>query len=226
VGEAIGQVLPIAVGVALSPLPIVALVLMLVTPRGRANGLAFVIGWLIGLAIIGAIVLSVAGAAGPEDGGEPATWVSALKLLLGLALLAVAVKQFRARPHGDQAAAPAPKWMQALDTFTPVKAAGAGVVLSGANPKNALLAVSAGATIAQAAGTTSDEIVAYAVFALLGTVGVAAPVVIAFALGDRASRILDALQAWMSANNAVIMAVLLLVIGVKLIGDAVQGFAS
>ena len=84
-GEAIGQVLPIAVGVALSPLPIVAVVLMLVTPRGRANGLAFVAGWIAGLAVVGAIVLALAGKAGPGDGGEPATWVSALKLVLGVA---------------------------------------------------------------------------------------------------------------------------------------------
>ena len=88
------------------------------------------------------------------------------------------------------------------------------------------MAVAAAASIAQAASSTEDEIVAYAVFALVGTLGVAAPVVIAFALGDRARRILDGLQAWLSANNAVIMAVLLLVIGAKLLGDALQGFSA
>ena len=81
--------------------------------------------------------------------------------------------------------------MRALDTFTPAKAAGAGALLSGANPKNLLLAVAAAASIAQAAGTTGDEVVAYAVFVLVATLGVAAPVAIAFALGDRSRRILD-----------------------------------
>ena len=57
--------LPTAVGVALSALPIVAVVLMLVTPRGRVNGPAFIIGWWLGLGIVGVIVLSVAG-----DGDE------------------------------------------------------------------------------------------------------------------------------------------------------------
>jgi Sap, sulfolipid-1-addressing protein len=56
-GQAIGQSLPIAVGIALSPLPIVAVVLMLVTERGRVNGPAFIVGWWAGLAIVGAIVL-------------------------------------------------------------------------------------------------------------------------------------------------------------------------
>ena len=48
-GEAIGQSLPLAIGVALSPIPIIAVVLMLTTPRARANGPAFVLGWLVGL---------------------------------------------------------------------------------------------------------------------------------------------------------------------------------
>ena len=41
-GQAIGEVLPLAVGVALSPLPIVAVVLMLVTVRAKVNGPAFI----------------------------------------------------------------------------------------------------------------------------------------------------------------------------------------
>ena len=45
-GEAIGQVLPMAVGVALSPIPIIAVVLMLVTPRAKVNGPMFIVGWL------------------------------------------------------------------------------------------------------------------------------------------------------------------------------------
>lgn len=63
-GEAIGQALSLGAGVALSPVPIVAVVLMLATPRARANGLAFLAGWLLGLAVAGTIVLLVSGLAG------------------------------------------------------------------------------------------------------------------------------------------------------------------
>jgi hypothetical protein len=49
-GAAIGQALPLAVGVALSPVPIIAVVLMLMSQRGRLNGPGFVLGWLAGLA--------------------------------------------------------------------------------------------------------------------------------------------------------------------------------
>ncbi len=60
-GQAIGGSLPLAVGIAISPIPIIAVVLMLTTPRARANGPAFLAGWVLGLGIVGAIVLALAG---------------------------------------------------------------------------------------------------------------------------------------------------------------------
>jgi threonine/homoserine/homoserine lactone efflux protein len=224
-GQAIGQSLPTAVGVAVSPLPIVGVVLMLVTERGRLNGPAFIVGWWVGLAIVGAIVLSIAGGADASSQGEPATWVNVLKLVLGVLLLLVAVRNWRVRPRAGEDA-PTPKWMGALDRFTPLKAAGAGVLFSALNPKNLLLAVSGAAAIAGVGASTTDEIVAYVVFVLVATIGVGAPVVIYSALGDRAPSLLDRLKNWMAQHNAVIMAALLLVIGVKLIGDAISGFSN
>jgi Sap, sulfolipid-1-addressing protein len=223
-GSAIGQSLSLAVGVALSPVAIVAVVLMLVTPRARSNGPAFVLGWIVGLAVVGAVVLLVSAPANANDAGEPATWVDILKLVLGLLVLRIALRQWRGRPHaaGD---AVTPKWMGAIDGFTPVKAAGAGVVLAGANPKNLLLAVAAAAAIAQTGIPGGQQAVSYAVFALIGTVGVAVPVVIYFALGERSGPILERLQDWMAAHNAAIMAVICLVIGAKLVGDGVSGLS-
>ena len=154
----------------ISPVPIIAVILMLVTPKARVNGPAFLVGWLLGLAVIGTIVLVFAGSANANDGGQPATWVDVLKLVLGLLLVLVAAKQWRGRPHGDEEP-PAPKWMGAIDAFTPPKALGAGAVLAGANPKNLLLSVGAAATIAQTGISGGEQAVAYAVFALIGTIG-------------------------------------------------------
>jgi threonine/homoserine/homoserine lactone efflux protein len=223
-GSAIGQTLSMAVGVALSPLPIIAVILMLVSERARVNGPAFVVGWLAGLAVVGTIVLLVAGPADASDDGEPATWVAILKLVLGGLLVLVALKQWRGRPH-DGETAPTPKWMGAIDDFTPPKALGAGAVLAGANPKNTLLAIGAATAIAQTGIPDGQQAVAYAVFAIIATIGVAAPVVIYFALGERAGPILERLKGWMGRYNGVIMAVLCLVIGAKLIGDGISGLA-
>ena len=224
-GQAIGGSLPLAVGVALSPVPIIAVVLMLTSRRARVNGPLFVLGWLAGLAVVGTIVLCVAGPAGASSSGSPATWVSWVKVVLGLLLLLVAARQFRARPKdGDQAALP--KWMAKVDDITPLYACGLAALLAGVNPKNLLLAVGGAATIAQTGIPGGQQAVAYLVFALVGTLGVGIPVGVYFALGPRADKPLNSLKDWMSEHNAVIMSVLCLVIGVKLIGDAISGLTA
>ena len=223
-GEAIGEVLPMAVVVALGPIPIIAVVLILVTPRARSNGPAFVLGWLVALAILGVILLAIAGPTDASDDGRPAEWVGWLMLVLGVLLVLVAVRQWRSRPHeGEEVATP--KWMGAIDSFTPGRALGAGALL-GVNPKNLLLAVAAAAAIAQTGIPGSEQAIAYAVFALIGTIGVGAPVVTFFVLGERSREMLDGLKTWMSRNNTAIMAVLCLVIGAKLIGDAIGALSS
>ena len=224
-GDAIGQVLPLAVGVALSPLPIVAVVLMLVTPRARVSGPMFVVGWLVGLAAVGALALGLAGPADATDDGDPATWVGVVKLALGVLLLLLAVKQWRARPRADGETS-MPTWMNAIDSFTPMKALGAGALLSGVNPKNLLLSVAAATAIAQTDIAGNEQAVSYAAFAVIATLGVAAPVAIYFALGDRSGAVLDKLKTWMTRNNTTILTVLLLIIGVKLIGDGISALSK
>lgn len=221
-GDAIGQVLSLGVGVALSPLPIVAVVLMLATPRGRVNGPAFLLGWIIGLAVTGTIVLLVSSGASASEDGAPAAWVSWLKIALGVLTLLVGIKQFRDRPRGD-AAPELPKWMQAIDKFTPGRSLAIAIALSAVNPKNLLITVAAAAAIAQTGITAGEQAIALAVFIAIGTLGVGAPVALYFALGERSAKFLGDLRDWMARNNATIMAVLLLVIGAKLLGDGVSG---
>jgi threonine/homoserine/homoserine lactone efflux protein len=97
-GAAIGEVLGLAAGVAVSPLPVVAMILLLATPRGRVNGIMFGAGWLAGLAVLGAVVLLIAGPSDASSGGEPAAWVGWLKLVLGVLALLLAVRQWRSQP--------------------------------------------------------------------------------------------------------------------------------
>jgi len=224
-GQAIGQVLSFGIGVALSPVPIIAVVLMLATPKGRINGPAFLAGWIVGIAVLGTIVLVVASGASASNHGTPATWVSILKIVLGALLVLLAVKQWRGRPRGD-AAPELPKWMKTIDTFTPARSIAMGVALSAVNPKNLLLVVGAGAAIAQTGASTVDQAVALAVFIVIATLGVGAPVAIYYLMGDRATRILAELHDWMARENATIMAVICLIIGAKLIGDAISALAS
>jgi threonine/homoserine/homoserine lactone efflux protein len=223
-GQAIGGSLPLAVAVALSPLPVIAVVLMLTSRKARINGPAFVLGWLAGLGMVGAIVLTLAGAGSASDSGSPATWVSWVKIALGILLLLLAVRQFRSRPR-DGEEPQMPKWMASIDKTSPVAAAGLAAALSGANPKNLLLAVGAAAAITQTGIPGGQQAIAYLVFAVIGSLGVAAPVVLYFAMGTRSEKLLAPLKDWMSAHNAVIMTVLCLIIAAKLIGDAISSLS-
>lgn len=219
-GDAIGQVLPLAVGVALSPVPIIAVVLMLGTPRARSNGPVFVVGWTAGLAVVGTLALLLAAGAGAAGEGEPASWVGVVKLALGVLLVLLAVWQWRQRARdGEEGVLPG--WMRTIDGFTAVKSFGMAALLSGANPKNLMLTVGAAAAIAQASISSGQRAGALAVFVAIGTAGPAIPVAIYFAAGRRAAPLLDELKGWLGANNTTIMAVLCLVIGAKLVGDGI-----
>jgi threonine/homoserine/homoserine lactone efflux protein len=224
-GQAIGEVLSFGVGVALSPLPIIAVVLMLATPRGRTNGPAFLTGWVLGIAVLGTIVLLIASGASASEHGSPATWVSIVKLFLGVLLWLLAVRQWSGRPRGGKEPQ-LPPWMKSVDTLTPVKSAGMGALLSAVSPKNLLLVVGAAAAIAQTGASAVGQGVALIVFIVLATLGVGAPVAIYFLMGDRATRILDELRNWMVRENATIIAVICLIIGAKLIGDAITALAT
>ena len=222
-GEVIGELLPSAVGVALSPVPIVAVILMLDTPRARTNGPAFAAGWVAGLTTVGVIVLLVAGGAASSDGTSTA--VDVIVLLFGLLLLALAVKQWRGRPRRGETAE-LPSWMDAVDRFTPVRSLGLGVLLSAVNPKNLALTLAAAASLAQAGLSAGGDVTGLTVFVVLGSLTVVGPVVASLLLGDRIARPLAEVKEFMAANNAVIMAVVCLVLAAKLIGTGIGGLTD
>jgi threonine/homoserine/homoserine lactone efflux protein len=224
-GQAVGNVLPLAVAVAVFPVPIIAVVLVLGSDRGTAKGLAFVLAWCIGLAVVGAVALVLAGVGSASSGGEPATWVSVLLLALGLLLVALAAKQWRARPSPGEET-PIPGWMRTIGDFSVAQAGAAGFALSALNPKNALLTVAAAAEIAEVGVPAGEQLVVLFVFVLLASVGVLTPLLVSLALGNRSQELLDGLRRRMARHNAVITAVLFLLIGAKLIGDAVSGFSG
>ena len=58
----IGEIIPLAVGKSISPLLIVAEILLLTGPQGRKNGWAYGLGWLIGTIVSGVVVLLVSNA--------------------------------------------------------------------------------------------------------------------------------------------------------------------
>ena len=166
----------------------------------------------------------IASTAGLDDGSSDSSTASAwVKIVLGALLLLVGVRQWRQRPKPGEVAA-LPKWMAAIDSFTFVKALGLGFLLSAVNPKNLLMCVAAGTTIGEAALGTGEAIGAVAIFTVIAASTVALPVIGFLVAHERLRQPLDNLRTWLQANNAAVMSVLLLVLGVVLLGKGIGGF--
>ncbi len=224
-GQAIGEVLVFALGVAISPIPIIAIILMLLSRRAGANSAAFLVGWVVGVTGAAVVLLAVSGSLSPGSSGSPSHSSSVIKLLLGLALLGLALRNFAKRPKaGEEPEMPA--WLSQIDDLTPPKAAGLAVLLSAVNPKNLLLIAGAMVAVSQYHLSVGDEAVVLAVFVVIAISTVAAPVVLYRAGGDKAQHLLDSMKAWLTTNNATVMAVLLLVMGVVLLGKGISGLSA
>ncbi len=224
-GQAIGEILPFAIGVAISPVPIIAIILMLLSARAGANSAAFLSGWVVGVVGACIVLLALSGLIDTGSSGAPSTSSSVVKLVLGGLLVLLAARNFKKRPEAGEAAE-LPKWLQAIDSLTPVKAAGLGVLLSAVNPKNVLMIAGAMVGVAQLDLPVADEAVAVAVFVVLAISTVAAPVIVYRTAGERAQQILDEMKVWLGQHNAVMMGVLLLVIGAVLVGKGIGGLSA
>jgi threonine/homoserine/homoserine lactone efflux protein len=214
--DAIGDLLPSAIAVALSPIPIVGVVVVLGAERARTAGPAFALGWIAALLAVSVIVVLLVGSGSDPDADDPG--VSWLKLGIGVLFVLMAAKQWTKRPKpGEEPETPG--WMTTIDSATPARAAALGAALSGANPKNLALTLTAAASIAEAGLDGTDTAIATAVFVAVGSATVAGAVLFHLVAGDRAERPLAAVRQFMSGNSAVIMMVVLLLLGAKLIGD-------
>ena len=127
-GHAISEVLPFAIGVAISPVPIIAVILVLFSARANANGPAFLVGWVLGVAIVSVAVylLADAGNASETDSGGSDTtfWI---KLVVGILLVLLGIRNWRTQ--SDDVEKKPPKWMASIDSLTPVKAGGLALLL-------------------------------------------------------------------------------------------------
>ena len=216
--SAFGQTLPQAVGIAISPIPMVLVILMLVSARARTNGPAFAIGWTVGVVGVAGIAYALSNGADMATDPDASDAGSAVQVLLGLLFLFLAARAWRHRPGpGDEPSTP--KLFSAVDTMSALKCLGLGFAAAAANPKNLPLAISAGVSIAQAGATGGSGVAAVLLFGIAASTTVLVPVIGVLVLGDRTREPLDALKVWLLANNSTIMMVLFIVLGAKMLGS-------
>ena len=216
--SAFGQTLPQAVGIAISPIPMVLVILMLVSARARTNGPAFAVGWTVGLVGVASLAYALSDGADMSTDADASDAGSGVQVLLGLLFLFLAARAWRNRPRpGDEPSTP--KLFGAVDTMSALKSLGLGFAGAAANPKNLPLAISAGVSISQAGATGVSGVAAVLLFGIVASTTVLVPVIGVLVLGDRTRQPLDALKVWLLANNSTIMMVLFIVLGAKMLGS-------
>jgi len=212
VAESLGSVLTGVIGlglvIALSPITIIPAVLVLQAPRPRPAGLAFLAGWVLGLAALTALSVGASGLLGGLDKSPP-RWASWLRVVLGSALILYGVYQWLTRRSHTES----PAWMRSFATITPRRAALTAAALVVIRPDVLLICVPAGLAIGGSGLDLPLVWMAAVIFVAVAASTVAIPILAYAAAGHRLDDPLARLKDWMDRNNAALMAALFVVIG-------------
>lgn len=207
-GTALTGLVPLGLVISLSPLTVIPAVLVLQAPRPRPSGLAFLGGWLFGLAALTALSVGASGLLGGLDKAPP-RWSAWLRVVLGAALIVFGVVRWLKR--NGQAESPA--WMRSFASITPARAGVTGAVLAVVRPDVALICVPAGLGIGTSGLGVAGDWVAAAFFVAVAASSVAVPILAYAVAGSRLDDTLTRLKDWMDRNNAALLAAVLVVIG-------------
>ena len=202
------EALVYAVGVAVSPVPIASIIVILTSPRARANGAAFVAGWALGIAVVVTALVALVDQTGLDD-SDP-SWIAIPELVLGSAFVAAALVIWIRRRRRREHAVP---WLDAVDHLTEARSAALGVIFAVANPKVVALALGAALSLAEASADAGTELRAIVLFCAIGVTGVALPFALYLLFPGRSASLLSRLRAWLGRHEAMILAVLGLVLG-------------
>lgn len=212
------ELVPLALVIAISPLSIIPGVLVLSTPRPRPTSLAFLAGWMVGIAAVTAFFVGATDAAATDLDEKPG-WAPYLRIAIGVALIVFGAYRWFTRNRAEHA----PKWLASITGIGPGRAFGTGVLLTLMNLKVFAMCAAAGAAIGTAALGTTGAWSAVAVFTALAASSVAVPVLGFLLAENRVSEPLARLKRWMELNHSALVAGILLFLGAVLLYKGIQG---
>jgi len=214
-GQAFGQLLPIALAAAVSSAPITAMILILLSPKRDEAAIPFLIGWVLGAAVV-LIVATLAAQTLPDSRPrQPQTAIGVLEILIGAALIVLAILALRRRHEGENGQMP--KWARAIGSFGAARSFEIGLALN-VRPKGLLLTAAASLTLRSAAIGFEGTVFLIAVYTAIATSTVTAPIVASRVSPDRMEPRLIAARGWLTANGSVVTALIMIMIGVVVLG--------
>jgi threonine/homoserine/homoserine lactone efflux protein len=206
-GSDVAELITLALVIAFSPFSIIPGILVLHTPRPRPTSMAFLAGWVLGIAVV------TAGFVGASDltaaAGNSPQWTAYVRIAIGIGLIAWGLYRWLTRNRP----AAAPGWMTSLTSIGPGRAFITAAVLTVANPKVLFMCAAAGAVIGTANLGATQTWASVAVFTAIAVSSVALPVLGCLVAGPRLDEPLDRLKNWMEKNHAALIGAILILIG-------------
>jgi hypothetical protein len=213
--QAIGHILPLAVAVAISSVPIMATVLILLSPNRAHSAVPFLIGWVIGLAaVVTAFALLAQSVPTPR---HPQVALAIAEIMIGAAIMTLAAITWRQSPP---APGREPRWRRAVGSLGPWASFGFALVLN-LRPKAVLLAAATGLVIRADGVGVAESAIVIGVYTIISATTVAGPVIATLVAPDKAKGRLLSTQHWLDENSRVVAVTIMLIIGAALIGNAI-----
>jgi hypothetical protein len=216
-GSVLGALIPLGLVIALSPITVIPAVLVLQAPRPRPSGLAFLAGWVLGLAALTALAVAASGLLGGLHKSPP-TWASWLRVILGATLVLFGVYRWFTRHRHTES----PAWMRSFATITPARAGVAGAALVVIRPDVLLIGVPAGLAVGASGLGVAGDWIAAAFFVAIAASTVAIPILAYAAAGHRLDDALGRLKDWTDKENAALLAAILVVIGLMVLYNGIR----
>lgn len=212
------ELVPLALVVALSPLSIIPAVLVLQAPRPKPTGLAFLVGWVVGLAALTQVFVEVSGLLG---GGfdRPPGWASYVRIGVGAVLIVWGIYKFVTRKRTEHA----PKWMSSFGRLTPARAGVTALVLVVVNPKVLFMCAAAGLAIGTEGHGRVGAALGVVYYVAVAASTVVLPILAYVISGDRLDPTLERLKNWMEAQHATLVAAILVVLGILVLYKGIHG---
>jgi len=201
--------------ISLEPIPLTAFIVVLASKNGVRKGAAFIFGWLLSLAIVIALTILVTGNKPPKPSTAPSLAALAVKILIGVVLLVIAVRQYRRLGRPKPPKDP-PKWQTGVDNMSLWFALALGPLTQ---PWGL---VAAGiATITEAKLSSFEDYLAIILFCLVSTSTYLAMEVYAGFRPVQTQALLDGIRTWIDTHRDQVIIILSTVLGFYLIGKSV-----
>lgn len=221
-----------ALGVAVSPTPVILVILMLFGTRGRWNALGFLIGWIVGLFLLGAIIFALVTAGVFILSKNMGIVRPGVLVIAGAGLIYLAYLEWT-KPVDPSPDLEGPKWLGTADRLlarssghlTPLRAFALAIVMSAVSPKNITLMLAAMLALTQADLSPQGMAIFFVLFVSISSLTIGVPVGYAWIKGDNAEQALTEWKQRIIANSSRAFAILIAIIGIVILINGLSGIS-